>query len=521
MKQLLALCIVALVMAHGARGASREALATVVIYNRNDTESRDLAKYYAEKRGIPFGQVLGLNCSSDEEISRDHYLVAIQNPVRSAFTKNDWWKIERDSSGQRVVVEANKRFVAIMRGVPLKIKREEPPEGAPTPKPDASPLAVLARHDEASVDSELASLFALDQPHAGVLGNPYFRSFRRIFDIPAGKGPLLVCRLDGPSDRVVRRMIDDSLEAEKNGLWGWAYLDARNIRSGSYKEGDDWILETGNLMRKQGIPVILDLSPEIFPWGYPMTDAAIYYGWYEYNVAGPFARSDFEFVPGAVAVHLHSFSARSLRTTKEAWVGPLLARGAAATMGNVYEPFLALTVDFSALQDRLMNGFTLAEAGYAAYRGISWMGIVVGDPLYRPYADWVDLTSPTANNPWQKYRRAVLAAGGDPINAAPALEQLARESGNSMFLEALGQSQAAAEDFDDALATLDKALKLEKSTAIRFRITLEKIEILRRASRVPQARAAVSDALGRFSSEDQRSVLDKLALELNPPSPTP
>lgn len=497
-----------------AADPSREALATVVLYNRNDEESRALAKYYAEKRGIPFSQVLGLNCASEEEISRDAYLVTIEAPLRSAFTKNEWWKIERNSDSRRQVVAANKRFVAIMRGVPLKIRHDD--KAPITSFPKGSTLEKLANHNEASVDSELASMFALEESTSAVLANPYFRSFRRIFDVPAGQGPLLVCRLDGPSDVIVRKMIDDAIATEKSGLWGWAYLDARSIKSGGYKEGDDWILEAGVLMRKQGIPVILDLSPKIFADGFPITDAAIYYGWYTSEVAGPFARPNFRFVPGAVAVHLHSFSARTIRSSTTAWVGPLLARGATATMGNVYEPFLSLTVDFSALQDRLMNGFTLAEAGYASYRGLSWMGIIVGDPLYRPYANWNELDAVRIDNSWSRYRSAVLAAGGDPVAAAPALEKLAAESGDSMFLEALAQAKAVAKNFTGAIASIEAALKIEKSTAIRFRLTLEKIDFLRRGSRASEARSAVAEALDRFHAPDQIAVLDQLALELQP-----
>ncbi len=115
-----------------------------------------------------------------------------------------------------------------------------------------------------------------------------------------------------------------------------------------------------------------------------MTEAALYFGWYAENVTGPFARPDFRFQPGAVACHLHSFSAWSVRDPVGHWVGPLLDHGAAATVGNVYEPFLSLTVHFDVLAARLVDGFTLAESAYAATPGVSWMNTVVGDPIYRP-----------------------------------------------------------------------------------------------------------------------------------------
>ena len=44
-----------------------------------------------------------------------------------------------------------------------------------------------------------------------------------------------------------------------------------------------------------------------------MTDCALYYGWYAEKIAGPFVQSDFKFARGALAVHIHSFSASTLR----------------------------------------------------------------------------------------------------------------------------------------------------------------------------------------------------------------
>jgi hypothetical protein len=338
--------------------------------------------------------------------------------------------------------------------------------------------------------------------------------------LPPAITPLFVCRLDGPSDAIVRRMIDDSLAAEQKGLWGWAYLDARGITDPAYVEGDQWLTNAARLMRRKGIPVIADYAPETWRDGFPVTDAAIYYGWYEGDVSGPFARPGFRFVPGAVAVHLHSYSARTLRDPKVAWAAPLLVDGTAATMGNVYEPYLALTVNFDVLQDRLMNGLTLAEAAYAATRGISWMNVVLGDPLYRPYASWISLESDTgAPNIWQRYRKIVLDAGGDPLAAADALRKLAAETKNSMPLEALAQTQAGAGDIDAALDTLAAAAKLEKKLAIRFRLALERIEFLRRAGRADAALRALSDAIGDFSGDSEQLTLGQLARILKPQPP--
>lgn len=114
-----------------------------------------------------------------------------------------------------------------------------------------------------------------------------------------------------------------------------------------------------------------------------MTDCALYYGWYAGNVGGPFNQSG-RFVPGAVAIHIHSFSAATLSDENSGWAGPLVSRGAAATVGNVYERYLELTAHLDVLNDRSMHGFTFAESVFMASRGLWWMGVAVGDPLYPP-----------------------------------------------------------------------------------------------------------------------------------------
>jgi len=53
-----------------AHAQDRAAAATVVVYNINDPDSAELATYYAARRGIAQGHILGLDCSTKEEISR-------------------------------------------------------------------------------------------------------------------------------------------------------------------------------------------------------------------------------------------------------------------------------------------------------------------------------------------------------------------------------------------------------------------------------------------------------------------
>src|SRR5207342_2569310 len=130
---------------------------------------------------------------------------------------------------------------------------------------------------------------------------------------------------------------------------------------------------------------IMDDQPATFPVAYPLSQIAIYAGWYQGEVCGPFVRSTVEFMPGAIAYHLHSFNATSIRTPSQHWVGPLLAKGATITMGSVNEPYLQGTPDLAVFFSRLfINGFSFGEAAYCCQAWLSWQNTMIGDPLYRP-----------------------------------------------------------------------------------------------------------------------------------------
>jgi hypothetical protein len=47
--------------------------ATVVVYNRQAPDSVALAYFYAKARQISFDHLVGLECSNEEEISREEY----------------------------------------------------------------------------------------------------------------------------------------------------------------------------------------------------------------------------------------------------------------------------------------------------------------------------------------------------------------------------------------------------------------------------------------------------------------
>ena len=201
------------------------------------------------------------------------------------------------------------------------------------------------QRDEAAVDSELSwlPLIKMNVSLAGPLANLLYSCTNHAMLSPIN-GLLLVARLDGPTPEIANALVDKALAAESTGLWGRAYFDTRNLQTNDvYYLGDKWIRTGAEICRELGFDVEMDTNAETFPISFPMSHIAIYAGWYDGNVSGPFTLPNVEFMPGAIAYHLHSFSAETLRSATTHWCGPLLAKGATCTMGCVYEPYLQFT----------------------------------------------------------------------------------------------------------------------------------------------------------------------------------
>jgi len=80
--------------------------ATIVVFNSTIPESVELAKFYAQKRGIARDHLVGLACSRDEEISREDYDRTIVKPLREVFRQRKWWTI-LGASGEMPTINSN------------------------------------------------------------------------------------------------------------------------------------------------------------------------------------------------------------------------------------------------------------------------------------------------------------------------------------------------------------------------------------------------------------------------------
>jgi uncharacterized protein (TIGR03790 family) len=399
----------------------------IIVVNKNMPASKDLASHYAKARGVPAENIVLLDLPQDEDISRQQYDRKLVEPLREAL------KDRKDKI----------KCLLCMYGVPLRVGGATPSEADQSEIKKIDPqlkeandavkaaeaenkklegqsgVFNTARYFRREVQKELDSLrrkrdslnrrrnmFAYAESHAAVdselmllwwdryelrrwqtnLNNWQVQERAR----EKKEIMLLTCRLDGPSPEVVKRMIDDAVSVEKEGLKGKVYVDARGIRfdpkgqdtGHGYGGYDESMREMASILKGAQLDVVLDDKESLFGVG-SCPDAALYCGWYSH--------ANFidccKFAKGAVAWHLASSEAVSLRRADaKYWCKNLLEKGACATLGPVAEPY---TIGFPKPAEffgLLATGkYTLAECYGKTVYFASWMGTLVGDPLYNPY----------------------------------------------------------------------------------------------------------------------------------------
>ncbi|MBA3849207.1 MAG: TIGR03790 family protein [Opitutus sp.] len=376
-----------------AHAADERAQRTVVLVNSRQPESVELGEFYLRQRGIPSANLLALPMPEAESITWREFVDQVWQPLQDELHRRRWLEgslsDQLDPLGRRRSALTGHRlaYLVVCRGTPLRIHDDpttiDPAQAARLPEP--------FRHNQAAVDSELSLLAQVPPPALGFLPNPLFRA-KQAPDISA-EFVVKVARLDGATAADARSLVTSALEAERHGLIGRYYIDL----GGPHPVGDRWLESARAQLTALGFFGDAEHTGATFGAADRFDAPAIYFGWYASSVNGPFLRDGFRFAPGAIALHIHSYSAATLRNPNEQWCAPLIARGAAATFGNVFEPYLELTLRPDLLLEQLAAGATLGDAAYFATPALSWQGVIVGDPLYRPFG--VSLTDQIAQLP--------------------------------------------------------------------------------------------------------------------------
>jgi len=372
----------------------------LVVVNERMAGSAEIAGYYMQRRNIPDSALLRVSLTLNETMSREEFDGVLKNAVLAAIEKRRPLRTEA---------------LVLLRGIPLKVEpphlkweesetlrglRREEAKGKENAgeagkgfstfgKELQKKIENLLKHDQrAAVDSELSLVKKGDYPLSGWLPNPYFLGFQGQNQKISKDEVLLVARLDGPDEETVRRIIDDSLDGEREGLRGKAYFDARWPRPvddavlGGYQRYDLSLYRAAEATR-QRMPTVVDGAEELFPIA-SCPDAVLYSGWYS---LGRYVDA-FTWNKGAIAYHIASSECSTLRDANSAiWCVNLLKKGVAATIGPVHEPYVQGFPLPEIFFGMLIEGhLSLGEAYLVSLPYLSWQMVLIGDPLYRPFS---------------------------------------------------------------------------------------------------------------------------------------
>jgi uncharacterized protein (TIGR03790 family) len=332
----------------------------LILVNKDVSISAGVAKMYQGLRAIPPANVLRLSLGSDRYINRQQYHTQIALPVRTYLTEH-----------------ASIRCIVTTSGFPYVIQ------------------ATPGTEDGAAIDNELAAVLREEpkdwnrwQP------NPLYLRGQNLsaYDNPRAFQMVYVTRLDGPDLKTITRMVEDAIATEATGLVGPVFGDTMG-RDGATGPGaaDLSIRAAIDHLSGAGFSSTLDLNPA--SWHQPpdgvgeqAAGAAFYVGWYDLrNFQDIFGKQGL--ARGAIAWHIASNEAGDLWNPNSGqWCVNLMRRGAAVTLGPAFEPYVAAFPKAEVLVESLLVGRTIAESYWFSLPHVSWAMVILGDPLYRPFA---------------------------------------------------------------------------------------------------------------------------------------
>jgi uncharacterized protein (TIGR03790 family) len=334
----------------------------LVVVNQASPLSKQIGEYYAARRHIPAVNICRIDTQPDEELARDVFDNQVAQPIGSYLRSH------------RLMEQI--LYIVTTAGVPLKIRGN---------------LGLAG--EAASVDSELTLLYSElhGHPHStpGGIANPFFTKIYSQFRHP--DFPIyLVTRLAGFDFEDVKGAIDRGLGARNRGKF------VIDLKAGDNTQGNRWLLEAA-----QGLPrdrVVLNRSASVV---YGETDVIGYASWGSNDPDRKQRHLGFRWLPGAIMTEYVSTNGRTFARPPDTWnlgaswsnpkglfagspqtlTADYIHDGVTGASGHVYEPYLQMTPRPNILLPVYSRGRNLAESYYLAIPELSWMNIVVGDPL--------------------------------------------------------------------------------------------------------------------------------------------
>ena len=333
----------------------------LVVVNQISPLSRQIAEYYVPRRHIPAANVCRLNAKLDEEISRDEFDKQIAQPIGEF--------LRAGHLTEKIL------YIVTTSGVPLRIQGS------------GGQLA-----EQASVDSELTLLYSHlhGKPHtlsAGI-ANPLFGKMGAAFRHP--DFPIyLVTRLAGYDFEDVKDIIDRALLARNRGKF------VIDLKANDSTRGNQWLRDAVRALPRER--VVLDQSATVLS---DETDVIAYASWGSNDPDRKQRHLGFRWLPGAIMTEYVSTNGRTFMRPPNSWnigswdnqktffagspqtlTADYIHDGATGASGHVYEPYLAYTPRPDILLPAYYQGRNLAESYYLAIPALSWMNLVIGDPL--------------------------------------------------------------------------------------------------------------------------------------------
>jgi uncharacterized protein (TIGR03790 family) len=336
----------------------------LIVVNKQSRDSREIGEYYLKKRGVPLANLCTIDTAPNEKIAREVYDRDIRTPVGEFLTKHN-------------LVEKI-LYIVTTAGVPLDV----------TGNSDG------LRNTAAAVDSELTVLYqqlhGVVIPIPGWVRNPLFMQRDAPFRHP--QFPMyLVTRLAAYDMGEMKSLVDRALVARNTGKF---VIDARADDS---TPGNGWLRTAALLLPKDR--VILDDSGTVLK---NQKDVIGYASWGSNDRARKERFLHFQWLPGAIMTEFVSTNGRTFKRPPDTWqIGPwtdkskwfegapqtmsadYIHEGASGASGHVDEPYLTGCPRPEFVLPAYYQGRTMAESYYLGIPGLSWMNIVIGDPLMR------------------------------------------------------------------------------------------------------------------------------------------
>lgn len=345
----------------------RTGAAVLLIVNADSQVSQQIGEYYQRRREIPKENLCKIRAPERETIDRKTYESAVEEPVRKC--------LEAHPDRSRIL------YLVTTKGVPLRV---------------LGPMNKM-QSEGAAVDSELTLLYGKLQgrelPLAGPVPNPYFGKYFAEFN-PAKHPFYPTTRLTGYNLQDVRGMIDRGFNARNQGFFVF------DLAPGRHADGESWMksavraLPQGRVKVERSEAAVYDVKGVIGYASWGSNDPQ--------RIADGRRDLGIEWLPGALATQYVSTDGRSFQRPPESWTiaswvektsffagtpqsltADFIHQGASGASGHVWEPYLLGTPRPNYLFPAYFSGKNLAESFYVSIPFLSWMNVVVGDPLCR------------------------------------------------------------------------------------------------------------------------------------------